>query len=117
MNKKIKIVSYLLLGVLSFVLAFQSLHSFEHLIEQLNKPHCKHRYDHSHTVVSHSHQDFDDCFTCHYSFSDYLDTVLPVIDFLSINANTTYLFGYIERVSFFNGSLQNTRAPPFLLFN
>ncbi|AMA49295.1 hypothetical protein AX766_00450 [Flavobacterium covae] len=115
MNKKINIVSFLLLGVLGFVLAFQSLHSLEHLIEQLRTPHCKHKYDHSHTVVSHSHQDFDDCFVCHYSFGDYLNFVLPTIEFESIDYNTAYLFGYIEKVSFFNGSLQNTRAPPFFI--
>ncbi|WP_136666635.1 hypothetical protein [Flavobacterium sp. H122] len=116
MNRKINIFSFSLLGVLLFAITFQSVHSFEHLVEQLNKEHCQHKYDHSHAVISHSHHDFDDCFVCDYSFNNFTFT-----DFISFenpfsrDYDTTCLFGYVEKLVFFTGSLINLRGPPVFI--
>jgi hypothetical protein len=112
MNGKIKIFSFSLLGALLFGITFQSVHSFEHLVEQLSKEHCQHKYDHRHAVISHSHQDFDDCFVCDYSFSNYITITFNTIDYPSVEYNTTCLFGYVEKLVFFTGSLINLRGPP-----
>lgn len=116
MNRKVNIFSFSLLGALLFAITFQSVHSFEHLVEQLSKEHCQHKYDHSKTLISHSHTDFDNCFACEYSFSNF-----TFIDFLSFEIpflndyDTTSLFGYGEKLVFFSGSFAKPRGPPFII--
>ncbi|RXR18947.1 hypothetical protein EQG63_05745 [Flavobacterium amnicola] len=113
MNKKINIFSFSLLGALLFAITFQSVHSFEHLVKQLSTEHCAHQYDHSHTVISHAHTDFDHCFSCEYSFNNF--TFTDFISFeipISIEYNTISLFGYGEKLIFFSGSALNSRGPP-----
>lgn len=113
MNKKINIFSFSLLGALLFAITFQSVHSFEHLVEQLTTKHCAHKYDHSHTVISHSHTDFDNCFVCEYSFNNFTFTDFITFEIpFSIVHNTISLFGYGEKLVFFFGSVVNSRGPP-----
>lgn len=116
MNKKLNIFSFSLIGALLFAIMFQSIHSFEHLVKTLTTPHCHHKYDHSHTVVSHSHSDFDDCFVCHYSFNNF--TFKDFISFenkFSNDYDTTSLFGYGEKIVFFSGSPFKSRGPPAII--
>lgn len=113
MNQKVNIFSFSLLGALLFAITFQSVHSFEHLVEQLSTKHCAHKYDHSHTVISHSHTDFDHCFACEYSFNNFTFTDFITFEIpFSIEHNTISLFGYGEKLVFFSGSVVNSRGPP-----
>ena len=116
MNKKIDIFSFSLLGVLLFAITFQSVHSFEHLVKQLTTKHCQHKYDHSKTVVSHSHQDFDHCFVCEYSLNSFTFTdFITFENSFSLVHDTTGLFGYGEKFVFFSGSLLKSRGPPTII--
>ena len=116
MDRKINIFSFSLLGALLFAITFQSVHSFEHLVEQLTTEHCEHKYDHTKTVISHSHDDFDNCFVCEYSFNNFTFTdFISFENLISIDYNTTGLFGYGEKLVFFSGSLINSRGPPTII--
>lgn len=112
-KKKLNITGFSLLGAILFAITFQSVHSFEHLIAQLTTKHCDHKYDRSKTVISHEHNDFDDCFVCEYSLSVFtFDDFLSFEETISKEYNTACLFGYGEKLVFFSGSLYNPRGPP-----
>lgn len=116
MNKKLNIFSFSLVGALLFAIMFQSIHSFEHLVKTVTSQHCHHKYDHSHTVITHSHSDFDDCFVCHYSFNNFTFTDFISFENLILNDyDTTSLFGYGEKFVFFSGSLLKSRGPPSVI--
>lgn len=116
MNNKINIFSFSLIGALLFAITFQSLHSFEHLVKTLTTEHCQHKYDYAHTVFTHSHSDFDDCFTCQYSFNNFtFKDFISFENFISNDYNTASLFGYGEKFVFFSGSLLKSRGPPSII--
>lgn len=112
MKRKIIIINYSLVLVVLFGVLFQSIHSFEHLVKQLNSKHCLHKYNHSHTSITHSHDDFDDCLVCEYSFSNYIPTEFYAFEAVFFPHITTCFFGYGEKLVFFSGSLTLTRGPP-----
>lgn len=112
MNKKFTLLNFSLVVVVLFGVLFQSIHSFEHLVEQLSKEHCHHKYHKDKTEFSHAHDDFDDCFVCEYSFSNYIPTAFFTFKFKIPVYNTTGLFGYGEKLVFFSGSSLNSRGPP-----
>ncbi|WP_428225290.1 hypothetical protein [Flavobacterium sp.] len=114
-KRKIAFFSFSLIGALWFAIAFQSLHSFEHLVDLIQKEHCHHKYDHAHTVISHGHKDFDDCFVCHYNFSTYLPIEITFFESIKISNFTSVKFVYCQFLSSYTGSRQKSRAPPYFI--
>lgn len=112
MNKKLQNLSLSLLIAMLFAILFQSAHSYEHLEKQLTSEHCNHKYDRSKAEISHSHHDFDDCFVCEYSFSNYIATDFFSFSFKSTVQNTTYSFAVTEKPIVFSGSQLTLRGPP-----
>jgi hypothetical protein len=115
MKKKLVILNYSLVMVVLFGVLFQSLHSFEHLVEQLTAEHCDHKYHKGKTEFTHSHHDFDDCFVCEYSFSNYIPTDFFSFEFKIPVNDTISLFGYGEKIVFFSGSVIKSRGPPSVI--
>lgn len=112
MKKKLVILNYSLVMVVLFGVLFQSLHSFEHLVEQLTTEHCEHKYHKDKTEFTHAHDNFDHCFVCEYSFSNYIPTEFFSFEFKNPVYNTISLFGYSEKFVFFSGSTSKSRGPP-----
>jgi hypothetical protein len=113
MKKRLLIFNYSVLAAILFTVLYQSVHSFEHLVKQLTTEHCHHKYNGSNTAeITHSHHDYDHCFVCKYSFSNYIPTTIYSAEFFNVVSDTTRLFGYGEKLVFFTGSFYNLRGPP-----
>lgn len=112
MKKKFVIINSLLSMMLLFAIVFQSVHSFEHLAQQLTEKKCEHKLVSNHEIT-HQHHSFDHCFICDFSISNYISN-----DFLSYNFNKNIISSKIsfsnskEITQFFRGSLFALRAPP-----
>ena len=116
MNKKLILFNYSLLGAILFAVLFQSAHSFEHLVKQLTTEHCHHKYNKNRTEFSHAHNNFDNCFVCEYSFSNFIPIDFYSFELKILRYNTISLFGYKENLVFFSGSTTKSRGPPFLKY-
>jgi hypothetical protein len=112
MNKKLQNLSLSLLIALLFAILFQSVHSYEHLAEQFTEEHCDHKYDHTKTEFSHSHHDFDDCFTCDFSFSNYIPVDFISYCFFKTIATESLPVLFTEKPIVFSGSHFSLRGPP-----
>ena len=112
MKKKLVLLNYSLLMAVLFAIVFQSVHSFEHLAKQLTSEHCHHKYNHGITEFTHSHNDFDHCFVCEYSFSNYTPTEFYSFEFYNVTSDTVRLFGLEERTVVFSLTSAYLRGPP-----
>jgi len=112
MKKKLVILnSFLALAVL-FTVLFQSVHSYEHLSQQLSEKKCHHKYT-SKEEITHQHHEFDHCFVCNFTLSSFVSSNISHFEF----KNTIISFGHSifkskEITQFFKGSLFALRAPP-----
>jgi hypothetical protein len=115
MKKKFVILnSFLALAVL-FVMLFQSVHSFEHLAQQLSEKKCHHKYTSS-KEITHQHHNFDHCFVCNFTLSSFVDSNISQFEFKKIIISSGYsLFKSREITQFFKGSLFALRAPPIFI--
>jgi hypothetical protein len=112
MNKKLQHFSLSLLIALLFAILFQSAHSYEHLAKQFTEEYCDHKYNTSKTEFSHSHHEFDDCFTCEFSFSNYIPVQFFSFDFIKIVETENRPFSIAEKPIVFSGSFIPLRGPP-----
>src|SRR5688572_6227515 len=112
MNKKLQRFSLSLLIALLFAILFQSVHSYEHLAKQFTEEHCDHKYNSSKTEFSHSHHEFDDCFTCEFSFSNYIPVQLFSFDFIKTIETESLPFSIAESPIVFTGNFIPLRGPP-----
>jgi len=112
MNKKLQHLSLSLLITILFAILFQSVHSYEHLAEQFTEAHCDHKYNTSKTEFSHSHHEFDDCFTCDFSFSNYIPVQFFSFGFIKNAKTETLPFSITEKPLVFSGNFTSLRGPP-----
>lgn len=112
MKKKLILFNYSLLGAILFAVLFQSGHSFEHLVKQLTTEHCHHKYNKDKTEFSHAHNDFEDCFVCEYSFSNYLPTEFYSFEFKSFVVNSILVFGHKDTEINSCSAVFYLRGPP-----
>ena len=104
---------FLFSGLVLFSILFQSLHSYEHLYEQMSKKICVHERKANQFDLTHTHHSNENCFICHFSISPFQlsDTV-----FLSVSKSeffSTYNCTPTQPIFlFYKGSLFALRAPP-----
>ena len=112
MKKKFVIVnSFLVLAVL-FAMLFQYVHSYEHLAKQLSEKKCEHKYTSS-QEITHQHHNFDNCFVCNFTFSNFISSEISCFEFQKTNIPSgNSFFKSREITQFFKGSLFALRAPP-----
>jgi hypothetical protein len=115
MKKKIVIINALMgLVVLSAIL-FQSIHSLEHLAKQFSEKTCHHKYVHHKYELNHSHHDWEKCFACEFTFSNFVSTAVISIEINKDLIHTEYFTSYSkENIPSFSGSLFALRAPPLV---
>jgi hypothetical protein len=96
---------------------FQSVHSYEHLAKQLSEKKCSHKNNSSHEIT-HQHHNFDHCFVCDFTLSNFISATISHFEFKKTNLPSGYsFFNSREITQFFKGSLFALRAPPeFKLF-
>jgi hypothetical protein len=113
-NKFVTVNSFLVLAVLLSML-FQYVHTYEHLVQQLSKKECHHKYTSSHEIT-HQHHDLEHCFVCHFSVSNFLSSEIYRFEFQKITIPSRYSFFKSREITqFFKGSLFALRAPPVFI--
>ena len=115
MKKKIVIINTFLVFAVLFAMLFQFVHSYEHLAKQLSAKECHHKYASSHEIT-HQHHDFDHCFVCHFSVSNFLASDIHFFEFKNTTISSGYSFCKSKEITqFFKGSLFALRAPPIFI--
>jgi hypothetical protein len=112
MKKKFVIVnSFLALAVLLAML-LQSVHSYEHLVQQLSEKECHHKYTSS-QEITHQHHNFENCFACNFTISSFISSDKHHFNFEKISIPSGFFFFNSKDITqFFKGSLFALRAPP-----
>ncbi len=95
-----------------FSIFFQSLHTYVHFVEQFAQTECHHKYNVTHTEITHQHHAFEQCTVCHFSFGSY---VSPEVFTYKVYTNyklIPYFFSASKKDVLFSGSLYSHRGPP-----
>lgn len=96
-----------------FAMLFQTIHSYEHLYQQLNEKNCNHKYTANEKQITHSHTVDNDCPVCHFTFSTFISNSFHTFSFHKLNATTLKVLFYNKfSATFFKGSHFSLRAPP-----
>jgi hypothetical protein len=112
MKKKFVIVNSFLALTVLFAMLFQSVHSYEHLVQQISEKECHHKYTSS-QEITHQHHDFDHCFVCNFKISNFVASDIYHFEFQKISIPSGYTFFKSKEITqFFIGSLFALRAPP-----
>jgi hypothetical protein len=113
MNNKRNLFNFLFAGMVLFSILFQSFHSYEHILEQIQKKVCFHESNENKADLTHAHIGYENCLVCHYAFSPYefANSFCAILiiseDFIDAD------FNFYQKVSLlYKGSLFALRAPP-----
>lgn len=113
MNKKSFIISFSFGIIVLVALLLQAFHAGHHLEELFAEKQCHHKYDKYKTEISHAHHDFDDCFVCEFTFSNYINSTNSFFKIDKVETSHFYSFFYSKEIlQSFRGSLFALRAPP-----
>lgn len=98
--------------VLAAVL-LQSIHAIHHIDESFKEKKCHHIYAKNKTEITHSHNNFEHCFVCEFTFSNSVTSDFFTFQYKKSTFLTSYsCFHSKEITQFFKGSLFALRAPP-----
>ena len=116
MKKQFAIINISLMITVLFAMLFQSLHSYEHLIQNLSEQKCHQKHIGSGTQLTHQHYNSEHCFACEFTFSSFIPSELFTFYF----KKATIVYGYSffnskEIINYFKGSLFALRAPPIFI--
>jgi len=98
--------------VVLFAILFQSLHSYEHILE--DKAAVSH-LDSSKKDIHANNHNHEKCFVCEFTFSTFIGTEFTAFQFKQSFEAIAYSFFYNEAPSFFSGSQATLRGPPLFL--
>jgi hypothetical protein len=116
MKRKLLLTNALMGLMILFAIAFQSIHSFEHLVKQISEKKCHHFHQNHTTEVTHGHDGLEKCFVCEFAFSSYTSTSIKSFEFKKIEVATSYTLCYSKEITQkFRGSLFALRAPPVFI--
>ena len=116
MKKKFVIINLLLSLTVLLSMLFQTIHSYEHIYQQITEKTCHHNNNGDQKEITHSHSvDSNNCPICHFTFSTFISSSFYSITFHKATVVTATVFFYTKASStFFKGSLFALRAPPLL---
>lgn len=92
-----------------FAILFQSLHSYEHILEEES---VFTHVDSSKKDVHTNDHNHEKCFVCEFTFSNFIGTEFTSFQFKQPFKAIAYSFFYNETPSFFSGSQFSLRGPP-----
>lgn len=99
--------------VVLLAILVQSFDAMSHLEHKLSEKHCDHVYNHHKTEISHAHEGFDHCFTCEFTFSNFISPSKITVTVPKVPVVTKYSAYYSKEITqSFRGSLFALRAPP-----
>ena len=112
MKRKQLIVSVSLALTILFSILFQSVHSYEHVAQQLSEKHCHHQYDEKQGGITHQHHNYDLCYVCHFALGSSLIPETFSFRFITFQKEIPYFFTISESLISFSGSAYLLRGPP-----
>ena len=116
MKKKFVLINFSLMIAVLFSMLFQSLHSYEHLLEKNSQEKCHQKHIGSGKQLTHQHYNLEHCFACEFTFSNFIPSELFTFEFKNVTLLSYYsFFNSKEIVNFFKGSLFALRAPPIFI--
>ncbi len=95
-----------------FSILFQSFHSYEHLAKQLSEKQCHHKYNQGKTEFTHHHAEFDHCFACEFTLSNFISPDSFSFKTQISNQEIPYFFIVNQTPESFSGSCYSLRGPP-----
>lgn len=99
--------------VVLLAILLQSFDAIGHLGKQFSEKHCYHNSHHHKTEINHAHEGFDHCFTCEFTFSNFISSSKLTFTSQKVEVVTKYSSYYSKEITqFFRGSLFALRAPP-----
>ncbi|MDN3675637.1 hypothetical protein QWY99_21630 [Flavobacterium branchiarum] len=112
MKKKQFIISFSLAMTILFSMLFQSVHSYEHIVQEFSEKQCHHEYNVTNTEITHQHHNFDFCYVCHFALSSYITPEKFTFQVPFFQDEIPYFFPFSEKPVLFSGSLYSLRGPP-----
>ena len=111
-NKKLILSMSLVMTVL-FSILFQSLHTYEHFVQQFADKECHHKKNnYGEPEITHQHHSQDDCKVCHFSFGSYITPKVLGYNLLLKYKQVPYFYGTQQDIFIFSGSMYSHRGPP-----
>ena len=95
-----------------FAILFQSLHSYEHFLEEET---ALHQHDSQHYDLHQNGHNHQKCFVCEFTFSSYLNVENSSFTFITNFVKVPYQFPSTENPTFFAGSCIALRGPPLFI--
>jgi hypothetical protein len=117
MKKKQLLLSLSLAITVLFSILMQSIHTYSHVVEQWSQTEteCHHKYNVTHTEITHQHHAFEQCTVCHFSFGSYVTPLAFEYKFASNYNLIPHRSFSVQEVILFSGSLYSHRGPPSLV--
>ena len=116
-NKKLIISMSLVMTVL-FSILFQSLHTYEHFVQQFADKECHHKKNnYGEPEITHQHHSVDDCKVCQFNFGSYTTPKVFAFKLFSNFKQVPYFHSAQERMFVFSGSMYSLRGPPIFLLS
>lgn len=112
MKKRLAFLNWSLLIAIVSSIVFQSMHSFEHIVAEFAAHKCDHPHDTGKDQITHQHHNFDHCFSCEFSFSNFVAPEIFSIRFFAPYKTIPYFFTASETPHAFSGSSYALRGPP-----
>ena len=113
MNKKRVLISLFFGLAVLFAIVLQSVHTFNHLEQELTTKVCHHKYAKNQTEFTHAHHNLDHCFVCEFTFSTSIKSDFFTFTFKKGEIPVSYSYFYSREITqSFRGSLFALRAPP-----
>ena len=114
MKRFFAIINLVLSITVLFSILCKSVHSYEHIFEQLSQKKCNHQQL-SGTQITHDHHGFDHCFVCEFTFSNFTSSGFFTFDFIkSVARFQTNPFISSEKIYVFSANFFSLRAPPII---
>lgn len=113
MKKKFVIINVLLSMAVLFSILFQSVHSYEHISEQIGTKHSVEPISKNKTEINRNHSINEKCETCDFHFSSFTTNDFYLFSFDKNNLVKAFTSFFSEQhSSFFKGCIFSLRAPP-----
>jgi hypothetical protein len=113
MNKKRVLISLFFGLAVLIAIVLQSVHTFNHLEQELTTKECHHKYAKNKTEFTHAHHNLDHCFVCEFTFSTSIKSDFYTFTFKKVEIPVSYSYFYSKEITqSFRGSLFALRAPP-----
>ncbi|CAM3464643.1 DUF2946 domain-containing protein [Flavobacterium longum] len=118
MKNKLTIWQFFLTGAFLFAVLYPSLDGLHHLEKEMSVKHCEHQYAVGKTEVNHSHHGVEKCYSCEFTFSQFLSAPILSFSHKIPFVHSAYAATYTKDVNpAFRGSLFAHRGPPSLMMN